>query len=209
MKTFNAFQWRHSHRKIGRQRGVALMIALIALVALTLAGIAIMRSIDTGNLISGNMSFQQAALQQTDVGVEAAFIALPNIVSSSKNTNIANQYFATWTRDDDNTMGVRSSINWASVPCRTRTNATVTCSDQDYQVRYIIERLCAEQTPGSTQVTNTQTYCYADIGSGKGGSKGAFSAAFTSVDAIYYRITVQVTGPRNTRAYSQAVIAKS
>ncbi|MEJ7807583.1 MAG: hypothetical protein WKG03_16870, partial [Telluria sp.] len=62
-----------------RQRGVVLLMALIALVALTLAGLAMVRSVDTGNVIAGNMAFRQAAMQQVDVGIEAAFIALPGI----------------------------------------------------------------------------------------------------------------------------------
>jgi hypothetical protein len=55
-----------------RQRGSALFIALISLVTMTLAGIALVRSVDTINLISGNFSFRQAALHASDLGVEAA-----------------------------------------------------------------------------------------------------------------------------------------
>ena len=40
------------------QSGVVLFIALIVLVAMTLAGIAIMRSVDTGNQIAGNVGVQ-------------------------------------------------------------------------------------------------------------------------------------------------------
>ena len=56
-----------------RQSGVVLVISLIVLVALTLAGLALVRSTDTGNVISGNFAFRMAALQSVDTGVEAAF----------------------------------------------------------------------------------------------------------------------------------------
>lgn len=190
-----------------RQRGAVLLMALVALVALTLAGLAMVRSVDTGNVIAGNMAFRQAAMQQADVGIEAAYIALPAIVTASKDANIANQYYAL--RQSINASGVPTAVTWANVPCRSNTNASVTCADQDYQVRYVIDRLCDQQNSGSTTVTDVQQYCFVDIGAGKGGSKGAFQAVFTSASAVYYRITVQVTGPRNTVAYAQAIVTKS
>lgn len=190
-----------------RQQGAVLLMALIALVALTLAGLAMFRAVDTGNVISGNLAFRQAAMQQADVGIEAAFIALPGIVNVSKDTNIANQYFAL--RQAVDTMGVPSTASWASVACRDNANAVVACSNQEYKVKYIIERLCDQQSSGSTTVTDLQGYCFVDIGAGKGGSKGAFQAVFTSASAIYYRVTVQVSGPRNTTAYVQALLTKS
>lgn len=191
----------------GRQRGVVLIIALIALVALTLAGLAMVRSVDTGNVIAGNMAFRQAAMQQADVGIEAAFLALPTIVSGSKDTNIPNQYWAL--RQDVDAIGVPSAVNWANVVCRNNVNVAVACSAQDYQVKYVIDRLCEAQTAGSTTITNVQGYCFVDVGAGKSGSKGAFQAVFTSASSVYYRITVQVTGPRNTAAYVQAIVTKS
>ena len=55
-----------------RQRGVVLLISLIILVALTLASIALVRSIDTTNVIVGNLAFQQAATRAAERGLEAA-----------------------------------------------------------------------------------------------------------------------------------------
>ena len=190
-----------------RQRGVVLIMALIALVALTLAGLAMVRSVDTGNVIAGNMAFRQAAMQQADVGIEAAFIALPGIVNSSKDANIANQYYAL--RQDVDAIGVPSAVTWSSVPCRDNANVVVSCSAQDYQVKYVIDRLCEPQAASSTIVTNVQGYCFVDKGTGQSGSKGGYTPVFSSASAIYYRITVQVTGPRNTAAYVQALVTKS
>ena len=56
-----------------RVRGAVLFISLIVLVAMTLAGIAMMRSVDTGNLIAGNLAFEQGAMQAADRGIEQAF----------------------------------------------------------------------------------------------------------------------------------------
>jgi len=206
MNTIKVFRCEQCFTIPRRERGVVLLVALIALVAMTLAGLALMRSVDTGNVIAGNMAFRQAALQSSDIGVEAAFSALPSILATSKDANIANQYYAI--RQAIDSRGVPITVDWANVPCRDNTNATVNCSDQDYKVKYVIDRLCDQQTAGSTTVTNIQTFCLVDVGTGETGSKGAFGAVFSSANAVYYRLTVQVTGPRNTTAYVQTILAR-
>ena len=61
-----------------RQEGVVLMIALIVLVAMTLAGIGIIRSIDTATMVANNIGFRQIAVASGDAGIEAARIWLIN-----------------------------------------------------------------------------------------------------------------------------------
>jgi Tfp pilus assembly protein PilX len=207
------------YRPHQRQKGVVLFIALIALVALSLAAVALVRSVDSGNVISGNLAFRQATLQASDHGVEAAFIALGGITNQT-NTFVANQYRPT--RLDVATNGSTRDVNWvndivwANIPCRDNSNAAVNCANQEYKVKYFIDRLCG--CPGtlsainsggscSTTVTDKQLWCVVDLGSGKTGSKGAYSTSFTSVSSIYYRVTVQVTGPRNTTTYVQTIFS--
>ena len=52
-----------------KQEGVVLMVALIVLIAMTLAGIGIMRSIDTGTLVAGNIGFRQGAVASADLSL--------------------------------------------------------------------------------------------------------------------------------------------
>ena len=51
---------RTEYRGAGTQRGLVLFFALIALVAMSLAALALVRSVDTSTLISGNLAFRQA-----------------------------------------------------------------------------------------------------------------------------------------------------
>src|SRR5882672_3816297 len=53
------------------QRGTVLIIALIVLVAMTLAGIATMRSVDTATLLAGNIGLRQATSNAADQGIQA------------------------------------------------------------------------------------------------------------------------------------------
>src|SRR5256885_15968678 len=56
-----------------RQRGVTLFIALIVLVAMTMAAVAMMRSVDTATVVAGNIGFRQSAVNAADQGVQAAY----------------------------------------------------------------------------------------------------------------------------------------
>jgi type IV pilus assembly protein PilX len=76
------------------QRGVVLMMALIVLVAMTLAGIALMRSVGTTSIIAGNLAFQQAARNAGDVGTEAAVAWLEANNGPALDNNLLPQGYA-------------------------------------------------------------------------------------------------------------------
>jgi Tfp pilus assembly protein PilX len=66
---------------------VVLLIALIILVAMTLAGIGMMRSVDTGTLIAGNIAFRQATMNAGDAGTSAGFETLVAMGNSGNSTD--------------------------------------------------------------------------------------------------------------------------
>lgn len=175
-----------------KQRGVVLIVAIIILVAMTLAGIALIRSTDTANLIAGNFGFRQGAVQASDVGVEAAWVALPGIISTSLDTNITNKYYATM-----------QSLDAKGVPVGIDFDSAYSVTAGDYTVNYVIERLCT----GTLPVTNTQANCIADLPTGGKGSNKSGSIIFASGARVYYRVTTRVTGPRNTVTFVQAILA--
>ena len=183
-----------------KQRGAALFIALIALVSMTLAGIALVRSVDTSNLIAGNLAFRQAALHASDVGIEKAFDALGTIVTTSLDANYpggcsagACNYYPVLQATD--TKGVPTVIIWASVPSTT--------INADYNVKYVIDRLCQGPAP----VTDIAGKCYADAKTG-GGTKKSGGVVFSGAQSVYYRVTVRVEGPRNTTSMAQAIFSR-
>ena len=125
------------------QQGVVLFIALIALVAMTLAGIALVRSVDTGNIIAGNVAFKQAALQEADRGVEAGYDAL-NGTTPIANRDVddpALNYYASIQQEDPNRAGVPSLLSVASpaIP----PGISITNSATGNTIYYVIERLCS------------------------------------------------------------------
>lgn len=179
-----------------RQTGITLIIALIALVALTMAGIALVRSVDTGNVIAGNFAFRQASMQATDTGVEAAFTQLATIAAGAADTAIANQYFPVMQPLDGN--GIPTTVTWSSVA------GTAMGSNSEYTVKYVIERMCTGTS--GVVITDVVANCVVDQGQVSGSQK-AGAAVFSSAGAVNYRVTVRVEGPRNTVAMSQAILA--
>ena len=131
----------------GRERGAVLFLALIALVAMTIAALALVRAVDTANVISGNFAFKQSTLQMADIGIEAAVTALPTITttsldaawSSSGACTTACQYYPTMAASTDtkgkpltaDANGVIYTIDWSSVP-------TVASPISGYEIRYVI-----------------------------------------------------------------------
>ena len=202
-----------SHRPAARaQRGVILFIALIVLVAMSLAGIALMRSVDTNVLIAGNLAFRQGATMAGDWGIEAARAWLDTnkagttLESDQPGVTSGGGYWANWQSAADlygATSSTADDYNW--------NNATVVGTDAGgNEVRYVIHRLCSQA--GAT--TSSAVSCVKVGGSGGGGAAstgtkgttGYGSAALPGVSSTYYRVTVRVAGPRNTLSYVQAVL---
>lgn len=195
------------------QRGVVLMIALIVLVAMTLAGIALVRSVDTGNVIAANLGFRQSAINISDVAAEVAVAKLPTLLVSSKDG-----YYPSGCNATNATVGCiyypliqpatsngAPAVNWSQVAALTTTDsATISSLPSGYSVQYVIERMC--KAGSSLPVADIQSNCYAD----QTNSNASFSSnkiRFTgSTGGVYYRVTIRTTGPRGTVTMNQVVL---
>jgi type IV pilus assembly protein PilX len=189
-----------------RQQGVVLFIALIVLVAMSLAGIALMRSVDTGTVIASNLAFRQNATHVGDLGIEKARTWL---LDNSSNLN-ADQPGVTggsgyWSNMQS---GVDLLGNDASKPdydWGTGVSVTTPAPPAGYAVRYVIHRLCA----ASGAPTDTGCVKSSDTASSTTSTKGAAAYGSYGISAstsALYRVTVKVSGPRNSTSYVQAVV---
>jgi Tfp pilus assembly protein PilX len=183
-----------------RQGGAVLFIALIVLVAMSLAGIALIRSVDTANLIAGNLAFKQNATHGGDWGAELARTWLQGQDADDLYNDVAGQYFAAMQSglDFTSTDPAKPDFNWDN-------NSLDAGPDPaGNQVRYVIHRMCeGAGNPNSVNCVRTST------GGTVGGTKGGATyggAALPSTSQIYYRITARVTGPRNTVSYVQVMV---
>ena len=175
------------------QQGVVLFIALIVLVAMTMAGIAVMRSVDTNVLIAGNLAFRNAALSAADAGIESARDWLTLQPPGDLINDQLPGYFANW-QDTFNP----TTFDWAG------DSLLVGTDPNGNEIRYIVHRMCAESAK-----TVDGTDCFKVATSTSGSSQGTGSYGVTPLSGSaqpYYRITARVEGPRNTVSYVQAFV---
>ena len=190
------------------QRGVVLFIALIVLVAMSLAGIALMRSVDTNVLVAGNLAFRQATTMYGDAGFETARgWLLDNLASLDNNQpGGATHYWANYQLGLDfinATTTTSDDYDWSQ-------SASVASPDPAYTINYVIHRLCGSTGAPTTPAAKCMQ---ASAGGGSGssglGTKGIVTygvQALPGTSTIFYRVTVRVIGPRNTLAFVQAIL---
>lgn len=187
-----------------RARGAVLFIALIVLVAMTLAGIAIMRSVDTATLIAGNLAFKQGTVQSADNGIEAAYQWLLANRGSLSTTNTGQGYTSALANPTWN-----NPATWASA-------VTVGTDPAGNTISYLIHRMCncpntlyngncAAGEANSCALDNPATG--APPPPAQGDSFAIGSPGYLQDPRVYYRITVRSQGPRNTASYVQAMVA--
>lgn len=190
------------------QQGVILFVALIVLVAMSLTGIALIRSVDTNVLIAGNLAFRQGATAAADWGIESARTYLKTTLAANKaaldGDNPAAAYYATWQTGLDLVGTTTSPFGWSG------SSQLVGTDSAGNEVRYVLHRMC--EASGATTAANANCV----KASGSGGATGAdgstkatvsYSAlALPSSTVVYYRVTVRVLGPRNTLSFVQAML---
>lgn len=186
-----------------KQAGVTLLITLIVLVAMTMAAISLMRSIDTTNIIAGNLAFQQAATHAADAGTEAAVnTLLPSLAANNQLSCSANcpLGYASFRQPLQEPPFVTWESYWAGVQARSITLATDALGNT---VSYMVESLCDGNGQTGTCVSSPPSVAVSCSGSDLGaGSQQCIASA-----RKYYRITSRVQGPRNAVSYIQAIVA--
>lgn len=192
---------RHNLQARARQQGVVLLIALIVLVAMTLAGIALVRAVDTTNIIAGNLAFKQSATHSGDTGIESAIAWLElNNGTSLWNDNTPNGYAAT---RQDPAVGQTWDQYWTAVlAARSITLATDAAGNT---ASYSIQRMCNATGDAVSPATGCSVSPIVTVSTASSQSAGAVALQYSS--QVYYRITSRVVGPRFTVSYVQAVIA--
>lgn len=190
------------------QRGAVLFISLIVLVAMSLAGLAMMRGVDTGALIANNLAFKQGATIAGDAGIEAArswLMANTGATLYNDQPGVTNGtgYWATWQQGLDFTSSDADTTN--NFDWSTRSVA-LAADAAGNQVNYVIHRMCdAVGNPASINCIRVTDSTGSTASSSKGAA--AFGTyAISSPSQAFFRITVRVIGPRNTVSYVQAVV---
>ncbi len=201
--------------RVIKQRGVVLFFALISLLALMLAAVALIRSVDTSTMIAGNLAFKQAATTSGDAGTENAinWLTATQAENSAKNiltdathalnvTDAAQGYYSS--TDTDPPLNLFADAAWDAI-----TAIPEVTDSSGNTIRHVIQRTCrnpnvAIQTAdclfsGAIQDTNGQNIRLPqDVCDGPG--------CPVAGQTPMIRITSRVKGPKNTVSYVQAFV---
>lgn len=170
------------------QQGVTMLVVLILMVVMLLGGMALARMTEVGTLAAGNAAFREASVQASEVGVNSAFAAIKTLVDEE--TDTGNWYHAI-TLDQD-AAGL-PTVNYDAAP-----ELVVGA----YSVRYVVDRVCTGAAPVANPLRQCLLKQIPQIESATDREKP------DPPTARQFRITVRVTGPKDTRAWVQALVTK-
>lgn len=211
------------------QRGVSLLFALLALAAISLAAVALVRSVDSGTQIIGNLGFKQDATAAADRATE---VARAWLMASGRDLTIDSTagvgYYASAQDNLDPTGRLTTSsnplpvVNWGDADsCACLSTSPATCSSCSrlpsdeislnggaVRARYIITRLCP--LPGAVNFGNACAQPPSNAISdcqNKGEIRiGTESCPSQAVQVPYYRIIVRTVSGRNTVSFTETMV---
>ena len=204
-----------------------MLLALIAVLVLSLTALALVRSVDTGTLIIGNIGFKQDATESSAVGAENAMAwlegqgaldndlpdkgyyasSLDKLDPTGANTTATNKLtLVDWDGTGD-CPGVKAGTFASCItkPYPLATNAGASMVNGN-RVQWVITRLC--KTAGTLSSPNVCTRP-TTVGAATASDRGALDAGgriSSSVSGPYYRIVVRTAGPRNTVSFTETIV---
>jgi type IV pilus assembly protein PilX len=195
------------------QQGFVLFVALIALVAMSLAAAALIRSVDSSVLVAGNLAAKQSATLAADTSVSVAQDRIVSGAINVLNDDLPRGYYASIANHPDaaNFLDIRDEATWTDANSQLITSAIspdIDANDKDVggnTIRYVVQRMCrsagaaladcifGQATEGGNSKSN---YC---------NQNGDCFNAQQGTSPLY-RITSRVVGPKNTVSLIQAYV---
>ena len=218
-----------------RQRGLSLIVVLLSLVTLAFASVALIRSIDTGTLVIGNLGFKKAATASSDQPADTAIAWLQaRLTRTTLYNNITadgQAYYATSIDALDPSgnsrpatgVPARPFVDWAGDSCGgcvaagtcstcVAPSSTTTTAD-GYTHRYLITRLCkctgdpnGNCANGSSNICSVPVTNAASTSPKRGELKYGDNVRFSGANSPFFRIVVRTDGPRNTASVTETYI---
>lgn len=187
-----------------------MLFGLIALAIMMIGAAAMVRSMNTSMTISGNLGFKRDLTNQAERAT-AAVMALMN--TGALNTETARQSSAVARNYSarilpTNPQGIPTALVDDSTFNTTGTPSNdISAADQGVVLRYLVDRLCV-----NTGLADGSHCQMSDPGTPMGGSASETLRADDSAASggggvlprqTVYRLSIRVSGPRNTQAYFQ------
>lgn len=216
------------HALPAKQRGASLIFALIALVALMIAAVALVRSVDSGSKILSNIAFQKDATVAANRATQDAIAWLRSASDLTTNGADTTGYYASTPAGTNIDVtgfqspgdSARALVDWdrvAGSPCAYATAgsyASCAFSPSDPAVtvnrntaRYVIFRVCQDAgAPGATNCAQPLTGTTVTPTGGSTGDGAGDQGAEIVSKGQYYRIVVRVVGARDTMSFTETLV---
>jgi type IV pilus assembly protein PilX len=193
-----------------RQRGVVLIFSLLVLLILAIGAVALLRSVNSSLLSAGNLAFHRDLVNQGEQAVSivmtefktngpplsgaptTADLPAANYKSTVLPTNAQGVPLALL----DDTAGPNGFLSVGVAA-----NDIIPTANSQVTIRYVIDRLCT--LTGTASSPN----CVQSTGLPTGGTAN-HNTAVAPPSATVYRVSVRVSGPRNTQAFLQSTFTK-
>ena len=193
------------------QQGVALIVAMVAIVLLSLAGIAMMRSVETTTSVASNIAFRQGSIGPVNQAIEAAIDALftSSTIVVQDVDDAAHGYYALL-QPAEQTNGVPYVLAGDYVSMKARyaaagLPAVVADPATQTEVRSVIERICTSASPPPWPFTIVS--CDTLPPRVTAASTGSSSQPIPLPPIPIFRVTVRVDIPNsNTVAHAQSFL---
>ena len=186
------------------QRGVVLVIALVVMASMTLAAIAMVRAVDSGILVAANLAFRQSATLAAEGGLRGATNSLMTL-SVDAPTDLYNDGAAYWANAQHGGAAPFDPLTYDWETNKSACMPSNCAPDAAGNVtRYVIHRLC--DLAGNPLAVNCIRASTTSATSGNSVVDYRRLYPTDSAGGVFYRVTVRVTGPRNTSSYVQAML---
>lgn len=194
-----------------RQQGVALFVALIAMVLLSLAGIALVRSVDTTSSVASNIAFRQGSIGPVNRAIEEAIDALfkSKLIVNQDANDVANGYFAAL-QPAETATGVPAALAGDYITMTAAySGAGLSKVKVDgttlMEVRSVIERVC--NVPGPVKIGTCDTLPPKVSSAGTDNKTCKVPPCIPLPPIPNFRVTVRVDLPNsNTVSHAQAFL---
>lgn len=197
-----------------RQRGVVLFIALIAMLLLSLAGIALVRSVDTTLGVAGNLGFRHASMAPVNRAIEESvqdvFKGSPPVYT--KADDLTRNFFATL-QPGESKAGIPKALQGNYTDMLTNyANAGMgkpVWNDpvSGVELRYVVERMCNAAAVSDAEVIGHCDILPPKVPSAGTDNKCVVGECLKLPPIPVFRVTVRADVIHtNTVSYAQAFV---
>lgn len=171
------------------ERGVTVLVVLILMSVMVLGGMSLARMTEIGTLAAGNSAFREASVQASEVGLNTAFAEVRALV----NEDVAvGTWYSPITLATDAATGL-PVIDWSTLP-----EIVVGA----YSVRYVADRVC-DAVPIADPLRQCLVKQIPQLS-----SADASKEKLDPPNAKQFRVSIRVTGPKNTQTFVQSMVTK-